>query len=308
MKYQLKAENQWSLTPLIFDPIDFKGGLSIKAGAADSVKKQAENLNAGNSKTNLGGVDQAISNIAADAVSQYYYDEQLKDMGYAMDAAAKSEHAAYRLEQAKRLNLETLATDTGEQFRQSGIGLKPYVSGASISNWDVAGDRAAVAQQKRTADTLGLIYFGPNAVGGLGIAAAPVLGATTLSPILTTSVSIKSLAIASSVSATINGSINAGQQYYKYGEIKYPAELVISTAMGSLEGPVGAYGGVFFNGIVGASSNAITATIVNDYYNYDIDHNGEIYKTTAVGFGFGVGGKYADDKYISPFLSKYFKF
>ena len=114
------------------------------------VKKQAENLNAGNSKANLGGVDQAISNIAADAVSQYYCDEQLKDMGYAMDAAAKSEHAAYRLEQAKRLNLETLATDTGEQFRQSGIGLKPYVSGASLSNWDVAADKAAALQLEQT--------------------------------------------------------------------------------------------------------------------------------------------------------------
>ena len=128
----------------------YEGGLSIKAGAADNVKKQAENLNAGNSKANLGGVDQAISNIAADAVSQYYYDEQTNAMGYAMDAAAKSEHAAYRLEQAKRLNLETLATDTGEQFRQSGIGLKPYVSGASLSNWDVAADKAAALQLEQT--------------------------------------------------------------------------------------------------------------------------------------------------------------
>ena len=62
------------------------------------------------------------------------------------------------------------------------------------------------------------------------------------------------------------------------------------------------------DGVVGASSNAITATIVNDYYNYDKDHNGGISTTTGVGFGFGVGGKYVDDKYISPFLIKYFKF
>ncbi len=142
---QLENEQQDLLST---DPS--KGGLTVKAGAADSVKKQAENLNAGNSKTNLGGVDQAISNIAADAVSQYYYDEQTNAMGYAMDAAAKSEHAAYRLEQAKRLNLETLATDTGEQFRQSGIGLKPYVSGASLSNWDVAADKAAALQLEQT--------------------------------------------------------------------------------------------------------------------------------------------------------------
>lgn len=49
-----------------------EGGLSIKAGAADSVKKQAESLNAGNSKGNLAGLDQAIGNIANNAVNEYF--------------------------------------------------------------------------------------------------------------------------------------------------------------------------------------------------------------------------------------------
>lgn len=43
------------------------------------MKEQAESLNAGYSKANLAGVDQAISNIAADAVDSYYqYDQGTK--------------------------------------------------------------------------------------------------------------------------------------------------------------------------------------------------------------------------------------
>ena len=252
---------------------------------------KTENLNAGNSKANLGGVDQAISNIAADAVSQYYYDEQLKDMGYAMDAAAKSEHAAYRLEQAKRLNLETLATDTGEQFRQSGIGLKPYVSGASLSNWDVAADKAAAAQQKRTADAIGMIGMAPVALGGLGIAATPILGAKTA--ILT--------------GMTVNGGLNAGIQQYKYGEIKYPGELAINVGFGALEGYFGIFGGIGWNATVGAASNIGSALTAGKYYQYDKDHQVDtktLLTTGVVGLAFGGGAKAIEEPKLAIELYK----
>ena len=42
MNNEISAKSGKSMEsdPIDFDPIDFKGGLSIKAGAADSVKKQ----------------------------------------------------------------------------------------------------------------------------------------------------------------------------------------------------------------------------------------------------------------------------
>ena len=268
-----------------------EGGLSIKAGAADSVKKQAESLNAVNSKANLGGLDQAISNIAADAVVQYYVEEQAKDMGYAMDAAAKYERMAYRLDQAKRLNLETLATDTGESFRQSGIGLKPYVSGASISNWDVAGDRAAALQLERTRAGVALAAGGPTTLIALAVA----------SPALATTAGFGSI-----TGMTVNGGFNVASQQYKYGEIKYPGELAINVGFGALEGYFGIFGGIGWNATVGAGSNVGSALANKWYYKNDVDHQYNLLQEATKGAVFGAGGKKLDDKFITPFIQKHF--
>ena len=63
-----------SQQPDLLSTNPLEGGLSIKAGAADSVKNKTDNLNTANAinKTSLGGVDQAISGITADAVNDYY--------------------------------------------------------------------------------------------------------------------------------------------------------------------------------------------------------------------------------------------
>ena len=79
-----------------------EGGLSIKAGAADSVKNKTDNLNTANAinKTSLSGVDKAFSNIAADAVNQYY---DIKD-AYALGDQIKFNRALY----------ERALSDTGQ--------------------------------------------------------------------------------------------------------------------------------------------------------------------------------------------------
>ena len=76
--------------------------------------------------------------------------------------------------------METLASDTGESFRQSGIDLKPYVKpydGASMSNWDVAGDRAAILQSERTRAGVALGAGGPLTLTALAVA-SPALATT----------------------------------------------------------------------------------------------------------------------------------
>jgi hypothetical protein len=247
-----------------------EGGLSIKAGAADSVKKQAENLNAVNSKTNLAGLDQAISNIAADAVGQYYYEEQAKAMGYAMDAAAKSERMAYRLAEDKRLNLVTPATDRGESFRQSG--LKPYVSGASISNWDVAGDRAAALQSERTRSGVALGASGPITLAAVAVA-SPALATTT------------------GIGGLTGFGFDAGAQYVKTGGFKNGdfrlGQSLFSGFTGAIFAPLAVEATLLGNISLGSTVNVMNTKFNNTVYK----ENNSLVNAAAAG-GFAVlGGK-----------------
>ena len=258
------------------------GGLSIKAGAADSVKKLAETVNAGNTngqsfaddfemRKSLAN-DQAMYSAADKVISGNQYQNLLKDVG------------------SGKYDLTTPL-------------LKPYVKpydGDSIGVWNPALDRAAAAQQQRTADAIGMIGLGPIAVGGLGIAAGPLL--STQTAILT--------------SMGINGTTNAESQFRKYGEIKYPAELAINIGYGAIEGYLGKYAGNGIKGIVveagiGASSNVAAALTAGKYYQYDQDHQVDantLLKTGLTGAASGGGIKAIEErKVVIDYIKKTFK-
>ena len=185
----------------------------------------------------------------------------------------------YRLDQAKRLNLETLATDTGESFRQSG--LKPYVSGASLSNWDVAGDRAAALQLEQTRGRLGAIVGGPNAA----IALAPLgfAGASYLSGL---NLSARTIMVANGLTA---GGAKAYTNVVDKGEVRLPSVL-FATGTGMLGGQLGASYGFITNGAIGAGFSMVDTAYNNYFYRED-----EKYLYNAgLSFAFGGLGKSAD--------------
>ena len=110
---------------------------------------------------------------------------------------------------------------------------------------------------------------------------------------------------------TINGVGNAGSQYIKYGEIKYPAELAISLAFGAAEGYLGRYSGSGLRAIaieagIGASSNIGSALTNNWYYKNDADHRYNLLSEAGQGAVIGAAGKYGGDKYVIPFIQKYY--
>jgi hypothetical protein len=81
---------------------------------------------------------------------------------------------------------------------------------------------------------------------------------------------------AMAMSMTVNGGINAANQFYNYGEIKYTLELGINIGFGAVEGYLGKFGGIGWNAAVVAGANVATTLTVNWQYGYDRDHRGGI--------------------------------
>lgn len=109
----------------------------------------------------------------------------------------------------------------------------------------------------------------------------------------------------------INGVGNIGSQYIKYGEIKYPGELAISLGFGAAEGYLGSFAGLGVRGIVveagiGASSNVGAALTNTWYYKNDSDHQYNLLSEAGQGAVIGAAGKYSGDKYVIPFIHKYY--
>jgi len=102
------------------------------------------------------------------------------------------------------------------------------------------------------------------------------------------------------VSTATNTGLNAYSQFDKYGEIKYPAELVINAGYGVLEGVLGRYSGSGWGGIateaaIGASSNVAATYTVNNYYQ-DVDHQDSMITQGEIGAGFGAGVKAVEER------------
>jgi len=123
-------------------------------------------------------------------------------------------------------------------------------------------------------------------------------GAATMAP-------LTSLGGALATSTAINAGLDVKQQFNQYGEIKYPAELVINAGFGMVEGYLGGFSGAGFKGIageaaIGANSNMATMLIIDQYY-HDKDHQivgYDLLTTGSIGAGFGGGVKALEERKI----------
>lgn len=71
---------------------------------------------------------------------------------------------------------------------------------------------------------------------------------------------------AAAISAGTSGTVNAVTQYIKYGEILYPAELISSTVLGGVAGPLMANSNIYYNIGYGGSFATANSAFLNSYY------------------------------------------
>jgi hypothetical protein len=134
----------------LFNTAVNKGGISLKSAT--------ESLMGANESDNWQRVTSGLGGMSDDA----------KALEMAYDLIERSARAVNRLEQARSLNLETLATYTGQRY--SLAGLKPYTNGPTLSTWDVGADSRAAYDRLRTDNTIVAAQQSIFAMGLLGMA------------------------------------------------------------------------------------------------------------------------------------------
>jgi len=97
--------------------------------------------------------------------------------------------------------------------------------------------------------------------------------------------------------------VNATTQYVKYGEIKYPAELISSTVLGGVAGPLMANGGLVANITYGGGFATLNSVFTNTYYTPLEKERDNLVESFVFG-GIGGGtGKWLDSYLVKSWIS-----
>ena len=166
--------------------------------------------------------------------------------------------------------------------------MKPYISGASLSNWDVAGDRAAALQSERTRSGVALAAGGPTTLTALAVA-SPAIATTT------------------GIGGSTGFGFDAGAQYvktdgFKNGDFRLGQSL-FSGFTGAIFAPLAVEATLFGNISLGSTVNVMNTKFNNTVYK---ENNSLV--NAAVAGGLGAGFATVVGKNISYSLDNYLMF